>query len=573
MLMLILITACKPGADKIKDGNNTDFTVTVSMRSEPSSLHITNNTGNGPLVIFDYTQRTLTRIDMRNLKQIPLMVTDLGIIAADKKSIKYTLKSGIKWDDGNPLTANDVAFTMKVTMAWATANPVRKVNYENVSEVVLDSTDKSSFTVQFKSASYLNKHIFNELAIMQQSVWDSENILGKYSITQLSNEGAYAGIKEATLPAWFANYNKGENGTNLAKLGGLGPYIVTRWEAGAFVELTKKKTWWGSGDTSFYARANPNRIIIRYIVDDVALMTEIANKKIDVIGEIGTANFNKLKTASGADSQYYFLMGEQFNYNTLAMRTKEWNKQPAIFSDINLREAMMLLTDVDAINKSLAEGSGTRLNSFVLPFQSPYYNNDLPLYKYDLEAAKALLEISGWKLNKEGIRTKKIAGKEKLLDVTFVYLGNASTQNLAIILKEVYKAAGINLILKDGGKAMPMLVANREYDLALFQLSNSAILEDPAQLFDFENYLNGGYNLTGFNNPKAYELIKKIQVTDDVNEQANYTRELQKLVYDSKEWIYLYAVKRKIIISKKFTNAHIYIDRPGIWLGELTLNN
>src|SRR5688572_2926524 len=115
----VFFSACKDKTDEKEIPRNI---VTIHYLSEPTTLHPTNGTDGSRLFAQEYMQRTLTRIDMRTYKQIPLLVTKLPEAAANNLDYTYELRSDVRWDDGKPLTPADVIFTMKVIKCPLTAN-------------------------------------------------------------------------------------------------------------------------------------------------------------------------------------------------------------------------------------------------------------------------------------------------------------------------------------------------------------------------------------------------------------------------------------------------------------------
>lgn len=70
-------------------------------------------------ILKQYVTRTLTGYSMRDGKSVlvPDLATDLGKVSADKLSWTFTLKDGIKYEDGSPVVAKDVAYAIKRSFA------------------------------------------------------------------------------------------------------------------------------------------------------------------------------------------------------------------------------------------------------------------------------------------------------------------------------------------------------------------------------------------------------------------------------------------------------------------------
>ena len=91
------------------------------------------------------------------------------------------------------------------------------------------------------------------------------------------------------------------------------------------------------------------------------------------------------------------------------------------------------------------------------------------------------------------------------------------------------------------------------------------------QLFDTRNWANHGSNFTGFGNANTDSLIEQSNRQIDDDKRAVLLKKLQAIVYDQQPIIYLYRIKRKVIISKKYENPGMYVERPGVMLNDLKL--
>ena len=78
------------------------------ISSQPDGLHPFNDNSIHRSFIFQYTQKTLIKLDMESLEYIAVLVKDLPKVSKDGLRYTYELNEGILWDDGTPFTAEDV---------------------------------------------------------------------------------------------------------------------------------------------------------------------------------------------------------------------------------------------------------------------------------------------------------------------------------------------------------------------------------------------------------------------------------------------------------------------------------
>ena len=106
----------------VKERDLTQNTVISHILSQPDGLHPFNDNSMQRSYIFNYTQKTLIKLDLKSLEYIPLLVKEIPQGSDDYLSFEYEIKKGIKWDDGTPFTAEDVAFSVKMMLSPLTNN-------------------------------------------------------------------------------------------------------------------------------------------------------------------------------------------------------------------------------------------------------------------------------------------------------------------------------------------------------------------------------------------------------------------------------------------------------------------
>jgi peptide/nickel transport system substrate-binding protein len=90
-------------------------TLTIAYSSTPENLDPSDQFYQDTAVILNLTHRSLTTFTMRAGKMVlvPDLATDLGKVSEDGLSWTFTLKDGLKYEDGSPVTSKDVAFAIK----------------------------------------------------------------------------------------------------------------------------------------------------------------------------------------------------------------------------------------------------------------------------------------------------------------------------------------------------------------------------------------------------------------------------------------------------------------------------
>jgi peptide/nickel transport system substrate-binding protein len=570
MIVLVGHTGCKNISP-----NDKSNTVVTTWKSDAKTLHpVCDPPNSARLLVFEYTQKTLTRTDMRTLQQIPLLVKGLAEVSPDGKEFTYELRNDVKWDDGTPLTVDDVIFTMKVTKCPETKDDNVRSTYDKVKDIVKDPSNPLKFKMTAKEIHFMNKQIFNELYLIEKKHWDPAGVFDKISIPNM-DVPHFEDTDFDGLTSWLANFNDATNGNDVKKLTGLGAYAVTDWKPNFMMVLTRKTNWWGEKDTSVYSRAYPSQIIIKIIPDDQARVLAMRNHNVDADVWLSSASFLKLQAEKDFNDHYYSGLRDQYQQNLIAINTRQdGNDYPRIFSDKNVRRAMAYLVPVDELNNTMVKGMGTRQASFIQPLFKRYYNDTLKLIPYDLKKAEKLLDEAGWKdTDGDNIRDNVVDGKRVPLRFRFTYIGSDPTnRQYALIIKEAMYKAGVDLVPDPVDLGLLQDKANtHKFDMFLSGQSGNAIPDDPDQILSSKNWGNNGSNITGFGNAESDAVIRLSNQQIDEDKRAAVLKKLQAIVYDEQPYIFLYGIKRKVVISKKYENPGMFVERPGVMLNNMKL--
>ena len=360
----------------------TTNTVIAHISSNPNGLHPFNDNSSDRSYIFQYTQKTLVKMDLVKLTTVPFLIKEMPIPSADGLEYTYELIDGVKWDDGTPLTVDDVIFTTKLVIAPLTNNTQIKGVYSAVIENVRKHPENpNKFILRTKMLHVSNLDIYGEIYIQQKKFWDPKGILDHYTFEQI-NDPNYQPSEE--MVNWFNEFNGGDNSYKPEKLVGLGPYQVTEFVVGSYITLEKKKNWYGAGSKNIYDKAYPDKIIFKIISDDAAAYLAIKNQQIDVSTYIGTTKLIKLKNIDYFNKNYYAEFLPQYSYSYIGLNMKpDGTEFKPFFVDKQVRRAMAHLVPVQEIIDVIAKGKAIRQVAHISPLQKAY-NTDLKPIELDI---------------------------------------------------------------------------------------------------------------------------------------------------------------------------------------------
>lgn len=332
-----------PAAEQ--QSRTTDKTeLVVGADYEPTDLqYYTNATDSNKIVnaaIYD------TLFTFENGEIVPSLATGYEFAGDDGLDLTITLKEGITFSNGDPLTAEDVLFTMQMNLEnLGTASRFDSVDIEN-SKVVDDHT------VLLRLHQYDNR-------LLPYLTGEYGQILDKKYVEE---KGADEAIGQHPI--------------------GTGPYVFSQWDVGTSIVLTKNENYWGDASNQsfesirymFYADDGIRALELEQGNLDIALLnTSDSITRVSGEGDQGLAVTSIPLTKVG-----YFCMATIIDDDT--------------FQDANKRLAIAYALDIPAIVNTVAGATAEAATSFIPSGCVGYVDES---YTYDPEKAKEYLQKAG----------------------------------------------------------------------------------------------------------------------------------------------------------------------------------
>ncbi|SDA27334.1 peptide/nickel transport system substrate-binding protein [Methylobacterium sp. UNC378MF] len=337
-----------------------------------------------------------------------------GALAADGRSVVWTLKPGVKWHDGKPLTADDLVFTWEYARDPATA----AVTAGSYKDCKVEKIDDLSVRVLFDKPTPYWCDAYVGIVGM---------VLPKHLF------GPYSGAKSRDAPQ------------NLAPVG-TGPYRFVEFRPGDIVRGERNPDYHlpnrpyfdtvemkGGGDAVSAARA-----VLQTGEYDYAWNMLIED---EVLKRLETGGKGRVDVVYGGKLEFLLLNATDPNVEVDGERASITTKHPA-FSDPKVAQAINLLVDRKSIQTYIYGRTGkATANTVNGPERFVSKNTS---FAFDPARANALLDEAGWKKGPDGIRAKD-GKKLKLLFQTSI---NAPRQKTQAIIKQAAAKAGIEIELK-----------------------------------------------------------------------------------------------------------------------------
>lgn len=485
-------------------------------------------------------------------------------------SITYELRPEAKWDNGTPVTANDVVFTMKALKNPNTNCENLRPYFEFISDVVVDPSNNRKFTF-FCKEKYFTAEENSGITVLPEQSYDPQGLMRKFTIKELNDPSKLSALKVNPDIIKFADLFNGEaTGREPKNIVGCGPYTVAEFTTGQRIVLKRKANWWGDQFKGkvYGFEANPTKITYEIITDEASAKSSLLGEKTDITQGITAKTYLELAKTNIVTDRYNPATPDQFAYSYFGL-----NMRNSKLSDLRVRQALAHLVDVDKIIKIVSYGMAKRVTG-PISFMKPYYNKDLAPIPYDVEKAKTLLEAAGWKdSDGDGVRDKMIDGKKTDLTIELKYpSGSPAADAIASMLTEWCKSAGVTITTSTKEWTVFLEDTKRHnFEMYFGSWIGGHTLDDMKQIWHTQSY-NGGGNYIGFGTIESDQLIEKIRYELNEEKRNEYYKQIQKIIYDQQPYIFISSPKNRLFIHKRFENANTYVIRPGFFEKEFRLN-
>ncbi|WP_051082577.1 ABC transporter substrate-binding protein [Uliginosibacterium gangwonense] len=440
-------------------------------------------------------------------------------ISPDGLVYTFKLAKNLKFSDGSPLTASDVAFTL--TFLYDPA-------YDGETDISLahikggDAYKKGAAT-----------SISGIVVINPQTIQITVTEPGATTLTRLGGpilSKAYYG----------KNYQKGKLESLRAlsnKPIGSGPYVYENFVPGQEVRFKANP---------YYFKGKPaiENFIYRITTDATRLqLFQTGGTDIESF-PVNSDNIEQLKEMGFANIHVY----PSSDFSLI-----DFNHKKPYLKDARVRQALIYGLDRKKLVDLIYQGNGSVANLPIAPLSWAYNPSGVNTFLFDPAKARALLDQAGFKPGKDGVREKN----GQRLSLTLLATKSQFNDALIPIAKESYKAIGVELNAEISD--FNALLAKRKagsFDLATYRTSG---LSDPHDgVKDFRT----NENKFGYGNPKVDDLITKGNETSNITQRKEIYHQLYQVLANDPPCIFL--AYRNILSA---SNSRVTNYQPNIYLG------
>ncbi|UCG51613.1 MAG: peptide-binding protein [Candidatus Latescibacterota bacterium] len=439
----------------------------------------------------------------QNLEIVPVLAEDYEI-SKDHLRITVTLKDSIFWHDGQPITVEDVKFTVEKILDPS----VPAVNKEGWFTKLdkMEITDDRTIVFVWKEPYAPSLHALTQLAPIPKHIY---------------GEGDFLSHPANRKPV------------------GSGAFKFEEWQTSRYISLVRNENY--HGEPPYL-----DRVVFKIIPDRPVALNALKTGELDEMRvrqpqwELQTNDADFLKRFNKA---HYYV--PQYNY--LA-----WNCRSIWFEDKRVRRAMTMLFDREKINSELYSGFAKIVTG---PFyiNSWAYDSSIEPFPFNPVEAKRLLDEAGWTdHDNDGIRDKDDLKFE--FDF-FITSGNRIGMQYAELLQEECGKVGIVVKIRQlEGATFFDRMFKGEYDSCALAWR----LEYDPDLYDTFHSSQVppiGLNHTFYSNPEVDALLERGRVEFDKEKRKEIYHKVHRLIHEDQPYTFVNSVPDKRPINKRIGNV------------------
>ena len=535
LVAAIVAGACGPAAPPASvpaappaNASAAPAAATAAVKAPVPSMRIAILADEGTLTPFSYkfgypgqqmmylTYDTLMLLDSENIPK-PLLAREVKI-SADGGTYDITLRPGIKWHDGKPLTNADVKFSIEYILK--TTRAAFRTPLRTVDSVILTGTEGLSIKLTTPNPSFPVRALA-AMPVLPKHIWEAV---------------------DPTKPGEFKSTV------------GSGPYKL--------IEATPDTVYRMQANADYFLGAPAVSELIFPVIKDLntALQALRTGEVQALVREVPPEQI-----APFSQAPFKIATGPGFASTML-----QFNNQRAPFDRKEVRQAIDLAIDKAKLVETLLLGNATVATPGFLHPSSPFHDPSVRA-QFDVAKAKQLLDQVGAAPGADGVR---VLGGKPMAVTLLVYSNNPIRLRAAELITGMLKDVGIKVTVRAlDTNALDALVwpdfdvaKGRDFDMSMWGWS-APVQVDAARIAEFvhSDPKFGTGNIGGYKSAAADALGDQIQVTAEEAKRKGLIQSVEKLVAADVPFSMLYFENGTYAYRAQTYDSWVYQKGLGIY--------
>jgi peptide/nickel transport system substrate-binding protein len=551
----LLAAACSRSGTTEKPPENGPVrggALVASIRSEPGTFNrFGPNSNSTPTdVITRLTQSPLVRINRVTGDAEPWLA-DHWTTSPDGRTLTLTLRDGVTFSDGVPLTSADVVFTFR-----ALYDPA--VDSVLASAVTIQGRPLQVSAPDARTVVFALPAPFTKAAALLDSVW----IYPQHQLQGALDAHKFAG-------AWGLSTPPGS-------MAGLGPFVLSEYSPGQRMTFTRNPHYWRK-DASGASLPYLDRLVLEIVKSQDAEISRMQAGTIDLmtLADVRPVDISALRKLRDQGALQLVEPGMSVGPDVLwfnltpAAEKRDAATKPYLHR-VEFRQAISYAVDRDAIVDTLYLGAAVPVYGPVTPGNATWYSDAAPKYPHDAARAKAMLAGLGLTDRNADGMLEDASGRPVRFSI--FTQGNHMRERVATMIQAQLKQVGIvvDLVPLDAGTVIDRF-GKGDYESIYFGFLPSAL--DPSLNSDL--WLSSGSAHVW--NPEQKtpatpwersidELTQKLAVAPTLVERQRLFAEVQRIFGENLPEIAFVAPKITIALSRHVGGAApVLLDPKVLW--------
>lgn len=463
-----------------------------------------------------------------------LSLADSVVRSDDGLVYTFKIKDGIKWHDGKPLTADDVAFSYNLYKDTPEYPYLNGYYTPYFSSIEATANNEVVLTLTEAIPNIESQLVF--LYVLPKHIWESVNKLEYENVEMI----------------------------------GSGPFKMAEYKQNEFVHLVANKAHFATppkvDEVIFQTFANQDALVQALKTGQLDMITEMPNTAVESLKS--EANI-KLVTGAPFAPGITDIIFNQVDPANCPPEGGICSGHPAL-RDRNVRLAMAHATDKQKLIDLILLGLGTPGMTLIPDGLGLWYNDALKDYAFDPAKANQILDDAGYKdVNGDGAREMPDGTNPLIFRLNWPS-DSIVAPRTAELLSEMWNAIGIKLEMQavDPDALTTQCCPAFDFDLMIWGWSSDP---DPSALLYVytSEAIPTGSSETGYSNAAYDELYAKQQTELDSNTRKDMVWEMQKIVFDDVVYIIpFYDAAVQAYRTDRFTGW--ITDQPKVELSDVT---
>ncbi|MCK0715769.1 ABC transporter substrate-binding protein [Chromohalobacter sarecensis] len=467
-----------PALAQDSSSDSDPVTLRMAYDADPVSLDIHEQLSGGILQLSHLTHDPLVRWT-KDVNFEPRLATEWERI--DDKTMRFTLRDGVKFHTGNDFTAKDVV--------WTINRLKHSGDFKAIFDPIASATAIDEHTVEIKTHKPypLVLNLATYIFPMDSEYYSGETEDGDPKDEIVKNGDSFASRHSS----------------------GTGPYEVVSRQQGVKVEFERFDDYWDKDSPG-----NVDRLVLTPIGENATRVSALLSGDVDFIAPVPPNDLERVKADKNVE------LTTMSGTRIILMQLNQ--KRVEAFEDPRVRQAFNYAVNQQAIADRLMKGFATPAAQ-LSPKGYDGYNDSLEP-RYDVEKAKELMKEAGYE---DGFSVTMMAPNNR-------YVNDAKiSQAVATMLSRI----NVDVDLK----TLPKAQYWGEFDdraADIMMIGWHADTEDSANLYQYLTECPdpetgaGQYNAANYCNPEIDEKVAQANVETDRDKRAEMLQAVEKALYD-----------------------------------------